>query len=773
MADHCPMGEVLLAQSIESPVVGNAEAVVLRLDAQPDDEPSASLESRRRIELLRADTGAAVAALLVLDGSRVLIRTLATEAGIIECDVDMPIWQPGSATVESRASVLLSAANATVSATGDPAYAETPVLVDGDLFGWTAVAAQPGRHWSEQDLRTLADAAALASADEKLRSAISEAARVRDLIGSSNRVHELIAQDAPLVDVLNELVEGVERYDSSVIACVVFLDRESSTLHPGAAPSLPAHYLAAIDGVVIGPNIGTCGSAAWSGDLTITDDIAEDPKWAPVRDFAVGCGLRHCWSMPIKASNGDVLGTFALYGSQPRRPLPDHLSLMQDGARLAGIAIERNFTMQKLIHDAHHDGLTGLANRASIFAHLDEALAHLGPASKVAVLFVDLDGLKTLNDTLGHDHADEMIRKTADRLAATARSGDFVGRLGGDEFVVIAPGIVDREQASQLAFRLLDAISDPISQIEPTVVTASIGITLIGDRGTDASEAIRQADNAMYEAKRAGRDQCSFFEGSQPVRLGRRQSIARELRDAETRGEMSLVFQPVFDLASSEVVAFEALARWHSKRLGDVSPADFIPIAENTGTILPIGAWVLRESCETLARLAQQIQQPPELAVNVSGHQLARPGFAQSVYQTLRHAEIPAHLLTLEITETALMPANATSTRTLSELAALGVQIVLDDFGTGYSSLSSLKEHPIRGIKIDRNFITELADSDADRAIVAAVIGLARARGCAVTAEGVETDAQLDALKKLGCDRVQGFLLARPMPEDQLLALLG
>jgi diguanylate cyclase (GGDEF)-like protein len=612
----------------------------------------------------------------------------------------------------------------------------------------------------------------LEPSEVKLRTAAREAARVRNLVGSHNRLHELIARDAPLTDVLGELVEGIERYEPSVMPCVVLLDRESSTLHPGAAASLPSHYFAAIEGAVIGPNVGTCGSAAWSGELTITEDIALDPKWAPIRDFTIGAGLRHCWSMPVKAADGQVLGTFALYGPQPRVPLPEHLALMNDGARLAGIAIERHRMMAKLIHDARHDTLTGLLNRRAIFEHLDASLKRVGATTKVAVLFVDLDGLKGLNDTLGHDRADEMIREVAQRQSTAVRGEDVIGRFGGDEFVAIAEGIVDHEQAGELGSRLLEAISTPPHSIGSPVVTASIGIALISGAEVEAREAIRQADSAMYAAKRAGGDRCSFFEGSQPIRTGRRHSLARELWDAEMRDEMRLLFQPVLTLADRKIVAAEALVRWSSPELGEVSPTEFIPISEDTGAIMPLGAWVLRESCERLARITGC---PLELAVNVSAHQLAKPGFAQSVHKTLAHAEFPAELLTLEIRETALTRSDAVSARALSELDSLGVRIVLDDFGIGYSSLRWLKEHPIRGIKLDRGFVASLPDELVNRTILAAVIGMGRSLDCTVTAKGVETEAQLESLRVLGCERVQGFLFAPPVPVDELalrLALL-
>jgi diguanylate cyclase (GGDEF)-like protein len=715
---------------------------------------------------LRSSTGAAVAALMLVGTTRFFVKSLSTADGCAQEMSELALSDP-------LPDYLIGLADRSMSAAGTPAYAAAPVSVDGRLLGWLAIVNHADREWTEGHLRMLEDAATAVSTEVSLRLANEEAARVGDRVASHNRLHELIAQAAPLGDVLRELVEGIERYEPSVIPCVVLLDRESRTLHPGAGPSLPPDYLALIDGVVIGPNIGTCGSAAWSGELTITEDIAEDPKWAPIRDFAIDAGLRHAWSMPIKAPDGEVLGTLALYGPRPRYPLPEHLELMQDGARLAGIAIERHRTMQGLIHDARHDGLTGLPNRTAIFEQLDDALARIEPTAKVGVLFVDLDGLKTLNDTLGHDRADEVICQIGSRLSAAVRTDELVGRFGGDEFVVIAREIVEEEQAAELGFRLLDAISKPLLGIESRVITASIGIALIGAAATDAREAIRQADSAMYAAKRAGRGVCSFFQGSQRIRTGRRQSLARELRDAEMRNETSLVFQPVFELGSADIVAVEALLRWSSPRFGEVSPGEFIPIAEETGAVVPLGGWVLRESCETLARITEQTGRAPELAVNVSVHQLARPGFAKSVYQTLAHAEFPAERLTLEISETALMHPTPVTTRALRELGSLGVRIVLDDFGTGYSSLSWLKQHSLSAIKIDRSFVRGLPGDVEGQAIIAAVIGIAGALGCTVTAEGVETETQLDALRALSCERVQGFLLARPVPAAALATLLS
>ena len=454
-------------------------AVLLARSGLLDPAPDPELDHWTSV--LRRATGASVVAVCIETPERTLVKGLWAGAAATPQTAEIPAGESVEQFLTAR---IPHAGKARQPA---PTYLEGTVTVDGHVLCKIGLADTAPREWTERDLQTLDNAASAVAVQIRLRLANHDALRFHDLVASHNRVHELIARGAPLREVLVELVEGIERHDPSVIACVVLLDHEAGALRPGAAPSLPPHYFAAIDGVVIGPNVGACGSAAWSGQLTISDDIAEDPKWAPIRDFAVGAGLRHCWSMPIKSTTGEVLGTLALYGSRPRRPLPEHLTLMADGARLAGIAIERHRALEQLIHDARHDGLSGLPNRTAIFESLDEAIVRIDPDASVAVLFVDLDGLKTLNDTLGHDRADEMIREVGQRLSNAVRSTDFVGRFGGDEFIVVAEEIGNQEEASKLGFRLLEAISQPLPGIDSTVVTASIGIALIAGAGADAA----------------------------------------------------------------------------------------------------------------------------------------------------------------------------------------------------------------------------------------------------------------------------------------------
>jgi len=723
----------------------------------------------RWIKALRRNSGAAVGAFYLSDADHRIVRSVCTASGSLH--------RVTPTHADSRASGLLSLlpgfdpGAGPEPGTGRDRYAEATVMVTDRVIGQVAIAG-PGPHgWAPGTAEALQDAAAAVSTEVALRIANHEAEQVQLLVASHYRVHDMIGRAAPLRDVLVEICETIERYDASLIPCVLMLDPVSSTLHSGVGPSLPADYLAATDGLVIGPNIGSCGAAAWSGRLVVSADLAEDPRWAPAVELSRRAGVAHCWSMPIKGAEGQVLGTLAFYGRRPREPLPAHLALLHDWARVAGIAIERSQTLYRLTYDARHDGLTGLPNRLAIFEELDDAILRACRTALAAVLFVDLDGLKALNDTLGHDRADEMIQEIAVRLSKTVE-GDFVGRFGGDEFIVIVEGVTDPQQVGELGERLLDAIAQPLPGLTSTVVTASIGVALIRDDAVDARTAIGEADAAMYAAKRSGRDRCVFSQAGVAARSGRRLQIARELQGAQTRGEMRLVFQPVIRSTTMEIVGVEALLRWTSPTLGPVEPSEFIPIAEDTGSIVPIGAWVLRESCETIVRLTGS-DLPLELDVNVSARQVSNPDFSLWVRQILSHADLPAARLGLEITETALMRPDALTARILRELDSLGVRIVLDDFGTGYSSLSWLKQHQFGAIKIDQGFVGGLPDDRGDRAIVAGVIDMAKALGCTITAEGVESERQLATLRELGCERVQGFLLGRPVDADGLADLLA
>ncbi|HTY94583.1 MAG TPA: diguanylate cyclase, partial [Steroidobacteraceae bacterium] len=590
------------------------QIALLRHDGAFTTDPDPELD--RWIGAVRRHTGAACAALCLVDRSRRLIRSMGPSAAPV------PVSElPGEVTLEQY---LLAACGADPG--HPPVFAGVQILVAGTVIGEIAMADARRPTWSAQDLAILSDSAAAVATELERRVARAQVARVQDLVTSHNLVHDMIGNGAPLPAVLTEVCRSIERYDPSFIPSVLLRDPTSNTLHSGIGPSLPKAYLDSVDGAPIGPGVGTCGPAAWFGEFTISADLSQDPKWTPIRAMADMAGVAHCWSMPIKDASGEVLGTLALYGRHPRLPQPEHVALLRDWARVASTALERTRSIARLKHDARHDSLTGLPNRAAIFEKLDAAIEQVSPENPLGVFFVDLDGLKALNDTLGHDVADEMIREVAQRLLGSLRAEDFVGRFGGDEFIVIAENVGEPTEAGHLGERLLNAIAQPLPGLGARVVTASIGIALIRTSAIEAREAIRRSDAAMYEAKRTGKDRCVFAEIGETARAGRRLELARALHGAETRGEMHLLYQPVISLRTRQIVGIEALLRWNSPTLGAVSPREFIPIAEDSGSILQIGAWVLWESCSALATLALAGHRL-ELGVNVSARQLSQPDF--------------------------------------------------------------------------------------------------------------------------------------------------
>jgi diguanylate cyclase (GGDEF)-like protein/PAS domain S-box-containing protein len=420
---------------------------------------------------------------------------------------------------------------------------------------------------------------------------------------------------------------------------------------------------------------------------------------------------------------------------------------------------------------ASHDQLTALPNRSLLHDRLTHALRNADRrGSRVAVLFVDLDDFKLINDSLGHQSGDRLLRALVPRLHGALRASDTLARFGGDEFVVVCENIDEDEDAALVAQRVLEAARQPVD-VDGTahVMTASVGIA-IADAEHDASSIIRDADAAMYAAKRAGRDRFEFFDPALRDQVVQRLTIEAALRGALDREELSLVYQPIVEVDTGQPYAVEALLRWHPQA-GAVSPASFIPIAESTGLIVPIGRWVLRTACAQLA--AWQVAGATsglKLRVNVAARQMMMPRFAGDVCTVLTETGVASGDLGLELTESALMDDNIAVLENLARLRDIGVDLLLDDFGTGYSSLSRLHELPLDVVKIDRSFVARLATADgrSSDAVVDAIIRLADALGLATVAEGVETAEQRVRLAELGCRRAQGFFFSAPLPPEDL-----
>ena len=422
---------------------------------------------------------------------------------------------------------------------------------------------------------------------------------------------------------------------------------------------------------------------------------------------------------------------------------------------------------RRITHLAFNDVLTGLANRSMFHRHVDLLVGRSGTDDKLALLCLDLDHFKSVNDTMGHGVGDQLLVALAARLRETAHDC-FVARLGGDEFVVVQPLTKGRQSIDNLAQALVEAIAIPL-ELEGQTVTpsTSIGIAIAPDDGVDAATLLRNADLALYRAKADGRGTYSFFEESLNARAQERRQIESDLRLAIARGEFELHFQPLFDLEKGRIGSFEALIRWNHPSRGQISPLDFIPIAEDTGLIVPIGAWVMRDACRNAASWPEHVR----VAVNVSSVQFHRPGLSETILGALALSGLAPHRLEIEITESIFLEGSETTLKQLHSLRALGIRIALDDFGTGYSSLSYLQSFPFDKIKIDRSFIQALLTRPGASAVVRAITDLARALGMETTAEGVEETSQLEELHAHGCSSVQGFLLSRPICANQVAAL--
>ncbi|MGL9616460.1 EAL domain-containing protein [Bradyrhizobium sp. U531] len=424
----------------------------------------------------------------------------------------------------------------------------------------------------------------------------------------------------------------------------------------------------------------------------------------------------------------------------------------------------------KISHMARHDALTGLSNRVLFHEQLEQGLRRTGSGDQLAVLCLDLDHFKDINDSLGHPIGDALLKEVGRRLKAAVGEGDTVARLGGDEFAVVQIGRSEEAAARSLAGRLVEVTSAPYEIDDHQIlIGVSIGISLAPQDGSNPDELLKNADLALYRAKADGRGTYRFFETGMDARAQARRLLEMDLRAALQRSEFEAYYQPIRDVVSGRVVAFEALLRWNHPQRGLISPIDFIPLAEETGLILQLGEFVLRAACADAATWPEDV----DLAVNLSPVQFKNPNLIASVTDALSASGLDARRLELEITESVLLQNSEATLATLHELRTMGVRISLDDFGTGYSSLSYLRSFPFDKIKIDRSFVSELATRDDSMAIIRAVTGLGRSLGIVTTAEGVENDAQLELLRREGCDQAQGYLFSKPRPASDVTIMLG
>jgi diguanylate cyclase (GGDEF)-like protein len=419
----------------------------------------------------------------------------------------------------------------------------------------------------------------------------------------------------------------------------------------------------------------------------------------------------------------------------------------------------------KIEYMAHHDSLTDLANRALLNDRLERALERVQHGEMVAVHHLDLDQFKAVNDTFGHPSGDRLLRLVAERLRALVGGADTIARMGGDEFVIVQVAIADPADATALAQAVIRELTEPYDiDGQQAVIGVSVGISIGPGDGSGSDRLLRNADLALYRAKSDGRGTFRFFEPAMDLQMQTRRVMEQDLRKALPAGEFELHYQPIVNLASNEISGFEALIRWNHPTRGMISPAAFIPLAEEIGFILPMGEWVIRQACATAAQWPAHLH----VAVNISAIQFRSPGLMQVIVGALAASGLAPTRLEIEITESVLLHNKEATLAVLHQLRALGIRIAMDDFGTGYSSLTYLQSFPFDKIKIDRSFVKNITDNPSSLNIVRAVAALANGMGMTATAEGVETAEQLAQITSEGCTEMQGFLFSRPLPAAEI-----
>ncbi|MEW6644953.1 MAG: EAL domain-containing protein [Pseudomonadota bacterium] len=521
---------------------------------------------------------------------------------------------------------------------------------------------------------------------------------------------------------------------------------------------------------------GLSGRAFRSCRPCISNDYLADARTAHFYDTIRASGARSGAALPLM-NRGGAIGVLMFFSTELGAFTPELVQLLQRLADNISFGLD-NFDRaeQKKEADEHikylatHDGLTDLPNRALFAQLLNEAIKFTDLESRrLALLFIDLDRFKVINDTLGHADGDTLLVEIAARLRNALRKSDMVARIGGDEFVALLPHVSERSEAMVVAQKLLSAVMTPVNlRGHECRVTASIGIALYPENGSDGQTLIKNADMAMYAAKDEGKNTVKFFSCDIKTQSIERLMLETNLRKAIERGEFMLHYQPKLDLNNGQITGVEALLRWSQPDIGMIPPSQFIPIAEETGLIVPIGRWVLRTACEQHVAWRRQGLPPFYMAINLSPRQFQQDNLVQDIDEILSVTGMQPDLLEIEITESMVMQNTERANAVLSALKARGIRIAMDDFGTGYSSMSLIKQFPFDTLKIDRAFIRDLPENKDDRAIAEAIINLGKALGVKIVAEGVETDSQQTFLRERACDEIQGYLFSRPIPAERI-----
>lgn len=603
---------------------------------------------------------------------------------------------------------------------------------------------------------------------------ITEHQQAEVMLKAEERVLKMMVDGESLPSVLDMLTRYIEERSGELFCAIYLLDEAGYRLQHISAPSLPNNLLEILEEPFLSHSI-TMATENDNNELDISRKIEQSSMYGKLKTLAAELGLHTIWIVPILTSKGQILGIVTAYYRDEKQPLNYDKQLVEIAANLTGIAVEREQSEQNLNYLAHYDSLTQLPNRILFLDRLKQALASARRNHQlVALMFLDLDRFKNVNDTLGHDSGDQLLLEVATRLSACIRNEDTVSRLGGDEFTIILSNINNAGDTAAIAQKLLDALKEPFMlKGHEIFISASIGITMFPDDSDSSDGLLKNSDMAMYDAKQRGRNNYQFFASDMNTTAMERMEMENKMRHALERGEFCLYYQAKADIHSKEVVGLEALIRWNDPEHGLISPNDFVPLLEETNLIIPVGTWVIQEACRQNKAWQDQGYVPIRVAANLSARQLQDDNIINIVKGSLEQSGLDARYLELEVTESTLMNDSAHITGTLNSIKAIGVvHIDIDDFGTGYSSLSYLKNLPISTVKIDQSFVHDLPHDKGDASIARAIIAMAHSLDLKVIAEGVENQQQFDFLQELDCDEIQGYLISKPLAAEDVVKLM-
>lgn len=603
---------------------------------------------------------------------------------------------------------------------------------------------------------------------------ITEKKAAMVLLRAQNTIFDLISTDASLEEVLNRIAETVKELSPNKLCSIMVFDQDGGRQLYGANPPLPNRYLECFDGTQSGSANYSFRSAAHAKQTIIVTDIETDTLWEQNRDEALSLGVRACWARPITNREAKVLGTFAVYSNHPGPLLEHDLEIMDVFSHVTGVAILKDRDKQEIKRLVYHDVLTEVPNQRFIAQRFEQERKRADEEhAEIAIVCFNFDDFHSINRELGHFRANEYLKAVILKAQDELKELGMVARIGGEPFAVMIPGVNIEQSVMQAAEIIRQIVSNPV-YIDGLEIysTVSLGAAVYPKDGTDLSELLRNAETAMDEVKHNGKNHIRFFRPPMDAAVHERIKLVKDIHRALLENQFFLCYQPRVDVMSWEVTSCEALIRWNHPERGFMSPTEFIPICEETGLIVEVGQWVVREVCRQIAAWSKVGYPPIRIAVNFSPRQFQQGDLVGSVRDMLRESGVSPDLIEVEITESTLMIDDTDVSQKLRQLREMGMSISIDDFGTGYSSIGFLKRFPLDCVKIDQSFVRDITKDKENAAIARTIIQLAHDLGMKVVAEGVETIEQQEFLQANGCREAQGFLYCKPLPADEFRSFL-